>query len=111
MAKKNASKNRPLGTGTQASRQPLGTGTEASRLLTGAQNKTKNGDHLSGLWKRLGTEPETGSVDGTGTQTLKLAMLPGKYEPIKPGEERMMKVSLSKVKVKGRTALKISLEG
>jgi hypothetical protein len=38
-------------------------------------------------------------------------MLPGTHEHIKPGEQRMMKARLSKVKVKGKTVLRLALEG
>lgn len=58
---------------------------------------------LSGIWKALGTQH--------GTHTLRLDMQPGTQGHIEPGQQRNMKVSLSKAKSKGKTVLKLTLEG
>jgi hypothetical protein len=97
MAKKNA--------GSRSS--ALGTEPGPVRPLTktlGTEPKS-----LSGLWKR-GTEPGRPHKP-PGTTTLKLDMQPGDHPHLQPGEERVMKVRLSKAKVKGKTVLKLSLEG
>ena len=68
---------------------------------------------LSGLWKRLGTEPGGGTETGRdlGTETIKLATKPGAKGELKVGEERTMKVRLKKAKTGGKTVLRLELEG